>query len=301
MQTATVTSIEYLTDDEYVYDITVEDDHSYLMANGIMSHNSAMAMNVGLHQASIGAKVLLLSLEMKRTIVVRRILAYLTGIPLSRINRAHEMDRETRAVLIRAWREYHDRVRRNGGRFRIVYPPEDISMEEMLTIYKPYGYDNHIIDYLGLMKDLDGDDQWRRMGAAVRQAVRFAGATDSIITILAQLSAEGLVRYARSILEHAHLAWTWQYVDAEAKEARILTIRQPKTRNLKSFDFMVEERFDIMRIQDLEPTTAKQYAEQQRANQSGKRGKRQAGGGVAAGEASRPRGNFVDQTPVFKM
>jgi KaiC/GvpD/RAD55 family RecA-like ATPase len=251
-QIATVTKVEYLEEEEDAYDLTVETDHSYMLANGIMSHNSALSLQIAIHQARIGAKVVVVSLEMTRVVVIRRILSHLTGIKLSVINRAHTMDQETRRLLIRTWREYHETVRKNGGRLRIVSPADDVSMSEVLATFRPYKYDNMVIDYLGLMKGLDAEDQWRKLGSAVREANRFAAAENSIVTLLAQLSPDGIVRYSRAIMEHAHLAWTWTYVDEVVRASRIVTVKQPKTRNLKSFDFYLRERFDIMKMEDVE-------------------------------------------------
>lgn len=42
----TVTSVEYITVDKqiYVYDLTVEDDHSFLLNNGVIAHNSSICL-----------------------------------------------------------------------------------------------------------------------------------------------------------------------------------------------------------------------------------------------------------------
>jgi replicative DNA helicase len=224
----------------------------FVIAATTGSGKSQLSLQIAIHQARIGAKVVVVSLEMTRVVVIRRILSHLTGIKLSVINRAHTMDQETRRLLIRTWREYHETVRKNGGRLRIVSPADDVSMSEVLATFRPYKYDNMVIDYLGLMKGLDAEDQWRKLGSAVREANRFAAAENSIVTLLAQLSPDGIVRYSRAIMEHAHLAWTWTYVDEVVRASRIITIKQPKTRNLKSFDFYLRERFDIMKMEDVE-------------------------------------------------
>lgn len=53
MTVRTVTKIEYLNNEEEVYDLSIGDDHTYLLSNGIMSHNSAVTSMISaytLHQ-----------------------------------------------------------------------------------------------------------------------------------------------------------------------------------------------------------------------------------------------------------
>ena len=261
---ATVTNVEYLDEDEDMYDLNVEDDHSYLLGNGIMSHNSLMAIQVALHQALLGARICIVSLEMTREETIRRILSNLTAIPLSQINRAHELDNATRRLLMKAWLDYNTRVRNNGGRLTIISPDEDVTLEDVLTLLKPYNYDNIVIDYLGLLKGMDGEDQWRRLGAGARYAKRYAGANKNIVTLLAQLSTEGIIKYSRAIMEHASLMWQWSYTDEAVRESRIITVKMPKARNLKAFDFSLVEKFPIMRIEDMDPSMVTNLAEERR-------------------------------------
>jgi replicative DNA helicase len=214
---------------------------------------SLMAISIALHQARIGARVCIVSLEMSRQEMLRRILSNLTAIPLAQINRAHELDRSTQKALMQAWLDYNARVRRTGGRLTLVSPQDDVTIEDILTLLRPYEYDNTIVDYLGLCKGMDGEDQWRKMGSAARYSKIVAGGSNSIVTLLAQLSNDGVIRYSRAIQEHASLMWTWNYTDAAVRDSRIMTVQQPKARNLKSFPFMLQEKFHIMRLEDVDP------------------------------------------------
>ena len=248
MNTVTVTAIEYIDEEEDMYDLVVEEDHSYMLGNGIYSHNTMLAINLAINQARIGAKISLTSLEMSLLENNRRILSCLTAIPLSQINRAHEMDRATKKLLIDGWKTFHNQVQKNGGRFDVISPDEDVTIEEQLTRLRSRGYDNNIIDYMGLLKGMDGDDQWRALGAAARYAKIYTRADGSTATLLAQLSEEGKIRYSRMVQEHASLMWTWQTPD----ESGIITVKQPKARNLRSFDFPLHMDYTCMRVNNVD-------------------------------------------------
>jgi hypothetical protein len=251
--TATVVNIEYLDEEDDMYDIEVEEDHSYLLANGIYSHNTVIATNIAVHQARIGLRTLVVSLEMSREMMCRRLLSAMGEIPLTEINHVKSLSEIRRKQILQVWIDFHKQVRRNGGRFSVMAPTEDVSMEDILTLARPSDYDNKIIDYVGLLKGMDGEDQARRLGSATRFAARDAAATNSVNTVLAQLSKEGVVRYSRAMEEHAALSWQWNYsYESEARESKIITVKQPKARQLEAFDFSLQERFDIMRAVDLD-------------------------------------------------
>lgn len=220
----------------------------HVIAGPTGSGKTDIATNLAINQARMGAKVSIASLEMSLLQMNQRIMSILTAIPLIRINRTHDMDRATRRMLIDAYRSFHDQVRRNGGRLTVWAPDEDVSIEELLTFLRSRGYDNNIIDYMGLLKGMDGDDQWRKLGSGARYAKRFAGADKSVATLLAQLSDEGEIRYSRTIKEHASLMWQWLKPD----DSGILTVKQPKARNLKSFDFPLQMDFACHRVTDVD-------------------------------------------------
>ena len=264
---ATVTSIEFLDDEEDMYDISVEDDHSYLLGSGILSHNTVFATNLSINQARIGAKVALISLEMNRKETGRRVLSNLSGIPMQQINRVHEMSQADRRRLIEADRDFQSQVRKSCGRFTIITPEDDVSIDDVLTLLRPRGYDNIIIDYVGLLKGLDGDDQWRQMGSVARVGKRFAAANNSIVTLLAQLSEEGVIRYSRTMQEHASLMWAFNRSQQD-REAGTITVRQPKARNLKSFDFTLKTNYGVMRLEDVSPSDVKSKPEEGRQDRT---------------------------------
>jgi len=223
-------------------------ESAFILAGTTGSGKSMLAINLAINQARIGAKISLTSLEMSLLENNRRILSCLTAIPLSQINRAHEMDRATKKMLIDGWKNFHNQVKNNGGRFDVISPDEDVTIEEQFTRLRSRGYDNNIVDYMGLLKGMDGDDQWRALGSAARYAKIYTRADKSTATLLAQLSEEGKIRYSKMVQEHASLMWTWQTPD----ESGIITVKQPKARNLRAFDFPLQMDYSTMRVNDVD-------------------------------------------------
>jgi len=72
-----------------------------------------------------------------------------------------------------------------------------------------------------------------------------------VVVLLAQLSDEGIIRYSKALKEHSSNMWSWIY-NSEARESHLINIRQDKARNQKSFDFVLQENFECMRIGDFE-------------------------------------------------
>lgn len=76
-----ITSIKkkHIGKEKILYDISVKDVHCYY-SNGILSHNSWLLANIGLHALSLGKKVLHYTLELNESYVGLRYDAILTGI-----------------------------------------------------------------------------------------------------------------------------------------------------------------------------------------------------------------------------
>lgn len=215
---------------------------------------SAMALQMAKNMALWGAKVCSVPLEMNRAEVMMRRMANISRVNLSElIKLAIEPDsmalREKRRIDV-AMADYSKTLKAKGAVETYFHPPADMTMEEVLFSLQPYGYSVIIIDYVGLLKGVDGDDQWQKLGAAARFAKVFAENTGTNVVICAQLSAEGFVRYSRAMVEHANNAWTWVY-DEQAAQSHILNIDQAKARNQRKFRFPLVEDFSTMTIRDL--------------------------------------------------
>jgi hypothetical protein len=103
-----------------------------------------------------------------------------------------------------------------------------------------------------LLKGVDGDDAWQKLGAVARYCKVYAESKNIIVVLLCQVSDDGKIRYAQAIKEHANYAWIFVSTKT-TRENEILNIEQLKARNGRMFDFSLRARLDVMRITDLEP------------------------------------------------
>ena len=112
-----------------------------------------------------------------------------------------------------------------------------------------YPVDVVFIDYVGLLKGMDGEDQWRQLGRSAREAKLWAEKHQKIVVLLAQLSDDGVIRYSRAIREHSDNAWFWTCSEEDRKEG-LITVKQAKARNQRAFDMVLEADFAHMSITD---------------------------------------------------
>ena len=245
----------------------------FVLAGSTGAGKSTIALNIALRQARMGLRVSLTSLEMQTEENALRVMAHVADRSMNNLIFGDRMDKQDKKSLIESVRKYHMQVRNNGGFFRVIAPEEDVGIEEILLTQKAFGYDNYFIDYIGLLKGTDTEDMWRKLGAVGRFAKRFGAMNNCVVSLLAQLSDEGKVRYSRAIQEHAGNMWTFVYgTDSEDRDAHIINVKQPKARNQKAFDFMLYEEFDKMRVTDLtvEPGTQRPGTEVRKGGKGGR-------------------------------
>lgn len=205
---------------------------------------SAMAVNM----ASMGYKVLLVPLEMSKREMTARIMANVTNTDLTKIlqQRLAEGERE---LVYKRYRSWVKKCKAKGGRYTIFRPDEDMDIEEIVAAISAYDCDVVIIDYISLLKGVDGDDQWMRLGSVARYAKINAEIENRVNILLCQVSDEGKIRYARAISEHSANSWIWVATD-ETKETGITRIEQAKSRNSKKFPFYVKIIYNLMKVED---------------------------------------------------
>lgn len=197
--------------------------------------------------------VCLIPLEMTEQQMWARTLGVLTGIDVNKIQQQLLTNSEKK-VLKKAYAKFAKDLKKKDTRHTVWSPEEDMSIEEMLFMLKPYGYKMIIVDYIGLLKGADGDDQVKELGRIARFAKVFAKNTGTTVVLLAQLSDEGQVKYARAIKEHANNLWSWHCNDDEA-EVSIYDIKQQKARNQLRFNFQLQSHNASMRITDVDDST----------------------------------------------
>jgi replicative DNA helicase len=213
---------------------------------------SAMANQLGINMSSAGFKVCLVPLEMTDEETMARTVANVARVDVMKYLFTKITTREEKKTRS-AWAAFQKELKRVKGAFRIWEPEEDVSMEEILTMRRPYDDDVIIVDYIGLLKGVDGDDSWRQLGNAARYAKVWSKNNKKVVIILAQLSDEGAIRYSRAIKEHANNMWSWTYTD-ENRETGLIDIVQQKSRNQEAFDFQLGHDFSTMRMFDLDET-----------------------------------------------
>lgn len=211
---------------------------------------SLMAVQLGINIARAGKRVRLVPLEMTKEECYARVISNISGITMRKIMNGKLTDNE-RKKINKKWKAFEKECKKLGGRFTIWDPEEDLTMEDVLNISKPYNDDVIIIDYIGLLSGVDGDDAWQALGRVARYAKIWAKNNKKIVVLAAQLSDDGQIRYSKAIKEHSNLMWTWTYGD-ENRESGVIDIVQQKARNQDPFDFQLGIDMAKMRIFDLE-------------------------------------------------
>jgi hypothetical protein len=223
-----------------------------ILAGSTGAGKSALANQLSKNWAGMGEPVVVVPLEMSKLEMSARLLANVADIDSRKILLKRLSDSEKRRVY-RRYRNWSAKVKAKGGRYTILKPDEDLTIEQLLPLAHTYGPKIVVIDYISLLKGVDGDDQWLQLGKVARYAKIYADIHDMIVVLLAQVSDDGIVRYSRAIREHASYMWSF-VATKESMESEILNIDQQKGRNARRFPFSLSAKLDTMRIGDLEPS-----------------------------------------------
>jgi len=188
------------------------------------------------------------SLEMGAAKEVRRMLSHMTQIPFWKYTRKKLTD-EDRDISREAWAKFSKIGRKAKARFSILCPKRSMSIQSLLMLTKPYGYNVLAIDYIGLLEGTDGDDQHKVLARITRECKVFSAETNCLVILLAQLDSEDdRIRYSRGILEHVDNCLVWNYSKQAQKDLRVLPVQQKKARDQELFPFDLNERFDVMTV-----------------------------------------------------
>lgn len=211
---------------------------------------STLAGQLGLNTAERGFDTCIVPLEMTEKEMTARIAANLSGIDIGKFLQGKLTANEKKKAA-KALKAFENKLKKIDTNFNIFEPEEDLTIEEMLMYLKPFKYKMIIIDYISLLKGVDGDDSWQQLGKVARFCKIWAKNNNAIVALLAQLSDEGAIRYSRAIVEHANNAWFWTMTD-EQKEEGLINIRQAKARNHNPFPFSLRVEFNTMRVKDID-------------------------------------------------
>lgn len=208
---------------------------------------STLANAMAIKMATMGYKVLLVPLEMSKKEMTGRTMANVTKTNLTKIL-LQRLATGEKELVYKRYRRWAKKVKDKGGRYTIFKPQEDMTIEEIMAAISAYECDVVIIDYISLLKGVDGDDMWRALGSVARYAKINAEVENRVNILLCQVSDEGKIRYARAISEHSSNSWIW-IATKESKETGITKIEQPKSRNSLAFPFTVKMIYEYMSVE----------------------------------------------------
>jgi len=211
---------------------------------------SIVSMNIGL-QMFLKQKlsVFRVSLEMQEIQESQRLYSHMTGIPLKKFKHA-KLNSEDKRKVRAAEKMLAEHGEKHGIHHTIHCPKGGLSMEETLQLAKPFGYKVIIIDYIGLLNEDSGKEQWKSLMDAARIAKNYTQETGALVILLAQLDDEKeAMRYSKGMKEHADCVIQWNYSKPEQREIREIPMLVSKDRDGETnFMFNMEERFDIMSV-----------------------------------------------------
>lgn len=245
--TVTVRSIEQ-NGVRAVADICVPGPHSYLLKNGVVSHNSLLANELAVNMALNGYKVVVVPLEMSRDEMLGRIAAKVCGVDSTKII-TKQLATGEKKLVEEKMDAFMRKVNKRGGRLTVFKPEGGISIEETYAALASLEADVTIVDYISLLEGVDGDDAWQKLGAIARTAKVNADATNRVNILLCQVNDDGTIRYSRAISEHSSNSWIWRTpLEEREKAVGVVQVSQVKARNSKSFNFEVGMEWAYMRL-----------------------------------------------------
>ena len=214
------------------------------------SGKSIMAGQLCKNMAEMGYEPALTSLEMSARQLSARVISNLSSIPLEKFSLKDGITENEKKKALKDYRKWVRLCGRASGGHMIYEPESTPTMNQLLYSLKPYDPDVIIIDYIALLDDVDGDNDWRKMSEAVRSAKRFAKSNRIPVIILAQLGDDMQLRYSKRMLDDADIAWMW-LGDSDAKENGVINIKHGKARNMNPIPFSLRIEWKYARIEDL--------------------------------------------------
>lgn len=192
----------------------------------------------------------LVPLEMGADAMTMRLSANASGVSLSKIIQKKLTSNEQTKIR-KSMADWEAQLNEQDSEYAIVDVEEDMTIEEILYGLEPHGFKVILVDYISLLKGVDGDDQWRQLGAVARFSYVWAKRNNALVILLAQLSEDGMLRYSKTVGEHSANLWKF-VVTQETKKEGIIKIEQGKARNQDPFSFSLGIDYETMRVYDLD-------------------------------------------------
>lgn len=198
-----------------------------------------------------------ITLEMSIEQEANRLMAMVTGAPFWKIKQGKLSKREKKE-LERKMLEWDELKQKAGTQFGLVAPTKAMTIDEILSMVRPFNYKVICLDYISLLDGVDDENQWRKLSEIAAICKRFSTATGTLIILLCQLDdTSNKLRYSKGIKEHCDVMWKWNYADEEVRAEKILHIKVDKNRDGELMPFDLKEEFDKMRVSNMDGSTTK--------------------------------------------
>lgn len=211
---------------------------------------SVMANQLGINAyLRQNRNVALVSFEMDDEEIYARIASTLTEIPFDRIYLRRLSVAQLERVK-RALETFSEHGKRNGCRFSVWCPTFDVTPAQVGAMLKPGGFDEILIDYVGLV-DADQKGQlWENLGVITRAFKSVARNQDNVVIVMAQLDEEtNKVKYSKAMRHHSSYVWKWKYEEEQA-ETNEITLEMEKARHCRAFNMELYANFSVMSFAD---------------------------------------------------
>jgi hypothetical protein len=193
--------------------------------------------------------IALVSFEMDEEEIYARLLSTLTEIPFDKIY-LRRLSYKQVLRCRRAWETFTEHGKRNGCRFSIWCPTFDVTPAQVGAMLKPGGFDEILIDYVGLVESDQKAALWENLGVITRGFKAVARHQNNVVIVMAQLDEDtNKVKYSKAMRHHSSYVWKWKY-DEEQEETNEVTVEMEKARHCRAFNFDLICNFAVMSFND---------------------------------------------------
>lgn len=196
---------------------------------------TALATNLLKNMTDVGEDCCIVPLEMTGEQQTARIQGILTGQSVNKITQ-QGLTPEEKKEATSAYRDWILGLKQNNTRFSIYEPDEDVDIADVLLTLKPYKFDVVLIDYISLLKGVQGDDQWKKLLEVTRYAKMFAKNNDCVVILLFQTTKEGAISFSKNMANDCNNMWVLSG-PSEEMEIIPMTVTQLKARNQSRHSF----------------------------------------------------------------
>lgn len=288
----------------------ITEDSLMLLGGDTGLGKTTIANNMRNRMAARGYKVGFVSLEMGNDEMHELILSNISGVDAATIVQHDPQNkrRTTNNVVLssddvqkirEAEANFVKKLETSGGSIVNIAPQDGILLEELLMVAKPFGFQVLFIDYLSLLKGVDGDRQWQLLMDKTKELKWWARKNNCAVIALIQ-TKDGEARLSTNMVNDANYAWFFSK-EVDGNGDPILKCEQKKARKARSFTMYFKENFAKASIEEMF-----NYAEDPRENKpeygkesSGKRttseSKRSSFTSSSKGAKSRPAKDIEEE------